>query len=151
MHQTQAFSEAFGLHLTRLATQGTQQAQVHVNPQALGPISVRIVMQGQQAQIDFQARSAQTADLLEQMMPRLVASLEVQGIRLDDARVQVMSAADAQSFAQQFGRQDGQGESARARRSEPESESPSAGQASVSDSPPTAAAAPAPGRIDYYA
>ena len=106
IHNERAFSEAFGLQLVKLATHGITQATVRINPQELGPIDVRIVMHGQQsAQVDFHARQAQTADLLETMMPRLVTAMEAQGIRLDDARVSTMSTADAQSFAQQFGRQ----------------------------------------------
>lgn len=151
MQQTEAFGEAMGLHLTRLASQGVQQAQVHVSPEALGPISVRLVMQGQQLQVDFQARSAQTADLIEQMMPRLVMSLEAQGIRLDDARVQVMSAADAQSFAQQFGRQEGQGESARARQPMPAPPAASEAPAPPAEAPAPLRSTPPAGRIDYYA
>lgn len=106
IHNERAFSEAFGLQLVKLATHGITQATVRINPQELGPIDVRIVMHGQQsAQVDFHARQAQTADLLETMMPRLVSAMEAQGIRLDDARVSTMNTADAQSFAQQFGRQ----------------------------------------------
>ncbi len=106
IHNERAFSEAFGLQLVKLATHGITQATVRINPQELGPIDVRIVMHGQQsAQVDFHARQVQTADLLETMMPRLVSAMEAQGIRLDDARVSTMSTSDAQSFAQQFGRQ----------------------------------------------
>lgn len=153
IHNERAFSEAFGLQLVKLAAQGITQATVRINPQELGPIDVRIVMNGQQtAQIDFQARQAQTADLLETMMPRLVLAMEAQGIRLDEARVSTMSATDAQSFAQQFGRQ---GQEAQA-----DTQARGQGRATVSaeaqsddvvpDKPQPRPDSPR-GRIDYYA
>lgn len=153
IHNERAFSEAFGLQLVKLAAQGITHATVRINPQELGPIDVRIVMNGQQAaQVDFQARQAQTADLLETMMPRLVSAMEAQGIRLDDARVSTMSAADAQSFAQQFGRQGqeaqadtqarGQGRTTVSAEAQSDDSVPEKTQPRP-DSPP--------GRIDYYA
>jgi flagellar hook-length control protein FliK len=153
IHNERAFSEAFGLQLVKLASQGINQATVRINPQDLGPIDVRIVMNGQHtAQVDFQARQSQTADLLETMMPRLVSAMEAQGIRLDDARVATMSAADAQSFAQQFGRQGQEAQPEKSARGQGV-----AGEATTSAREDDAAKGQGRnltselGRIDYYA
>ncbi|MDZ4299251.1 MAG: flagellar hook-length control protein FliK [Moraxellaceae bacterium] len=153
IHNERAFSEAFGLQLVKLASQGITQATVRINPQELGPIDVRIVMSGQHtAQVDFQARQSQTADLLEAMMPRLVSAMEAQGIRLDDARVATMSAADAQSFAQQFGRQGQEAQAETFARGQGRSAQPavSQGEEEVGESPQHMPNSE-PGRIDYYA
>ncbi len=157
IHNERAFSEAFGLQLVKLASQGITQATVRINPQELGPIDVRIVMNGQQAaQVDFQARQAQTVDMLETMMPRLVSAMDLQGIRLEDARVNLMSAADAQSFAQQFGRQEAQADAQA--RDRGRADASAAGHA-TKDEPHEAqlvesaaqSARTEKGRIDYYA
>ncbi|MDP1539693.1 MAG: flagellar hook-length control protein FliK [Moraxellaceae bacterium] len=153
IHNERAFSEAFGLQLVKLASQGISQATVRINPQELGPIDVRIVMSGQHAaQVDFQARQSQTADLLEAMMPRLVSAMEAQGIRLDDARVATMSAADAQSFAQQFGRQGQEAQADTSARGQGRTAQPavSQGEEEVGKSPQPMPNSE-PGRIDYYA
>lgn len=153
IHNERAFSEAFGLQLVKLAAQGITQATVRINPQELGPIDVRIVMNGQQtAQVDFQARQAQTADLLETMMPRLVSAMEAQGIRLDDARVSTMSAADAQSFAQQFGRQGQEAQADTQARGQVRATASTEAQSDdlVPDKPQPSPDSQ-PGRIDYYA
>ena len=86
------------------------------------------------------------------MMPRLVSAMEAQGIRLDDARVSTMSAADAQSFAQQFGRQGQEAQADTQARGQGRAIASTEAQSDdlVPDKPQPSPDSQ-PGRIDYYA
>jgi len=85
--QDPAWSDAFGQRVALLAQQGTQSATLQLNPPELGPIQVRIAMSEQGARVEFNTSQQTTSDLIETAMPRLAAALEQQGLRLDDARV----------------------------------------------------------------
>jgi flagellar hook-length control protein FliK len=54
-------------------------AKLQVNPPALGPIEVRIALQGGHAQVWFTSHSAVTRDALESSSPKLREMLGAQG------------------------------------------------------------------------
>src|SRR6202035_144023 len=54
-------------------------AKLQVNPPALGPIEVRIALQGGHAQVWFMSHSAVTRDALESTSPKLREMLGAQG------------------------------------------------------------------------
>jgi flagellar hook-length control protein FliK len=54
-------------------------AKLQVNPPALGPIEVRIALQGGHAQVWFTSHSAVTRDALESSSPQLREMLGAQG------------------------------------------------------------------------
>lgn len=81
------FRDAFALQLSLLARDGVQHAQVHLNPAELGPISVQIALDGQQAQIHFGCDSAQTRQLVETGLPTLAAHLRDAGFTLSGGGV----------------------------------------------------------------
>ena len=81
------FRDAFALQLSLLARDGVQHAQVHLNPAELGPISVQIALDGQQAQIHFGCDSAQTRQLVETGLPTLAAALRDAGFTLSGGGV----------------------------------------------------------------
>ncbi len=70
-----------------LARDGVQHAQVRLNPPELGPISVQIALDGQQAQIHFGCDSAQTRSLVEASLPTLAAALRESGLTLSGGGV----------------------------------------------------------------
>lgn len=76
------FAQALGLSISKLATEGVHQAELHLNPAETGPIAVQIAIDGTQAQIDFQAANAHTRDAIFAGMPELAAALNAQGLTL---------------------------------------------------------------------
>lgn len=81
------FPDALGLQVSLLAQDGVQHAELHLNPAEMGPISVRITLDGPQAHIDFGADSAQTRDILEAGLPELAAALSEAGLTLSGGGV----------------------------------------------------------------
>jgi flagellar hook-length control protein FliK len=76
------FKEALGIQVSLLARDGIQQAELHLNPAEMGPISVRIALDGQRAQVDFGVDSAATRALVESGLPELAAALREGGLTL---------------------------------------------------------------------
>lgn len=76
------FAEAFGVQVSVLARDGVQQAELHLNPAEMGPVSVQIVMDGERARIDFGAQAAATRAAIEASLPELAAALRDAGLTL---------------------------------------------------------------------
>lgn len=86
------WADAFSQRLVMLARDGIQSASLQLNPVDLGPIQVKLEVSDQAARIEFSARRADTGDLIESALPRLVAALDAQGIRLDDVKISQLPA-----------------------------------------------------------
>ena len=76
------FPQELGVQLSVLARDGIQQAELHLNPTEMGPVSVQIVMDGTQARIDFGADVAATRHALEAGLPELASALRDAGFTL---------------------------------------------------------------------
>ncbi|KQU71346.1 MULTISPECIES: flagellar hook-length control protein FliK [unclassified Rhizobacter] len=76
------FTQALGVQVSVLAADGVQQAELHLNPAEMGPISVQIVIDGSQAQVDFGADMASTRQLIESGLPELASALRDAGFTL---------------------------------------------------------------------
>lgn len=76
------FSQALATQLTTLARDGVQHATLQLNPAEMGPIAVKIVLDGAQAQIDFAAEHARTREAIEAGLPTLAAALHGAGLTL---------------------------------------------------------------------
>lgn len=81
------FREALGVQVSVLARDGVQQAELHLNPAEMGPISVRIELDGQQAQVNFGVDNATTRALVEAGMPELASALREAGLTLSGGGV----------------------------------------------------------------
>lgn len=81
------FRAALGIQVSRLAKDGVQHAQLHLNPADMGPISVRIALDGQQARVDFGADSAITRQIIEAGLPELASALREAGLTLSGGGV----------------------------------------------------------------
>lgn len=81
------FSRAMAAQLTTLARDGVQEATLQLNPAEMGPIAVKIVLDGLQAQIDFAAEHPQTRQALEAGLPTLAAALNGAGLTLSGGGV----------------------------------------------------------------
>lgn len=110
--QAPEFTSALAARVSVLAVEGVQQAQLHLNPAEMGPVSVQINVDGQQAQVAFHAEQAETRQVLEQSLPELAAALRESGLTLSgggvfqqmnqqarDARPDARQAATAREFA----------------------------------------------------
>ena len=76
------FRAALGAQVSYFARSGVQQAELHLHPAEMGPVSIQIVLDGQQAQVNFGADSAQTRQLIESGMPELAGALRDAGLTL---------------------------------------------------------------------
>lgn len=94
------FSQALGVQVSVLAKDGIQQAELHLNPAEMGPISVQIAIDGTQAQVNFGADVAATRQIIENGLPELAASLREAGFTLSGGGV----------HSQARGREQGEGE-----------------------------------------
>lgn len=76
------FAAAFGVEISLLAKDGVQQAELHLNPAEMGPVSVQIALDGEKARIDFGAQAAATRAAIEASLPELAAALRDAGLTL---------------------------------------------------------------------
>ena len=76
------FAQALGAQLSMLTRDGVQEAELHLNPADMGPVSVQIVMDGTQARIDFGADLAATRQAIEASLPALASALRDAGFTL---------------------------------------------------------------------
>jgi len=82
-----SFAPAMAARLSLLAADGVSEAKLHLNPADMGPVSVQIVVDGQQAQISFHAEQAETRAVLERSLPDLAAALRDNGLTLSGGGV----------------------------------------------------------------
>ena len=81
------FREALGIQVTLLARDGVQHAELHLNPAEMGPLSVQIALDGQQAQVHFGTDSALMRQIVESGLPALAAALREAGLTLSGGGV----------------------------------------------------------------
>jgi len=61
---------------------GIEQARLHLNPAEMGPVEVRIALDGSAARVLMTAEQAPTRQWLEQALPTLAAGLREAGLTL---------------------------------------------------------------------
>ncbi len=76
------FAPALGSQLSVLVRDGIEHAQLKLNPADMGPIEVRISLDGSQAQVDFSAAHAGTRQILQDAVPALASALRESGLTL---------------------------------------------------------------------
>ena len=81
------FSTQLGAQITTFVRDGVQHARLHLNPAEMGPVTVRIQVDGQSAQVHLAAEHALTRQALEQSMPLLAGSLREAGLTLSGGGV----------------------------------------------------------------
>jgi hypothetical protein len=84
---SQEFAPALGSQLSVMVRNGVEHAQLRLNPAEMGPIEVRIVLDGTQAQIDFSAAHALTRQALQEAVPALASALRESGLTLSGGGV----------------------------------------------------------------
>ena len=106
--QAPTFAPALGHQIDVWMKGGVQHAEVQLSPQDLGPIRVKIEMQGDQTRVHMSADVQSTRDALQQAMPQLSEQLGQVGISLTGGGVSdqpafQQSQAQAQANAGGFG------------------------------------------------
>ncbi|MEZ9369413.1 flagellar hook-length control protein FliK [Shewanella sp. 10N.286.51.B2] len=83
----QKFAPVMKQQLMTMVGQGIQHAEIRLDPAELGHMVVRVQVNGDQTQVQFQVAQTQTRDLLEQAIPRLREMLAEEGLQLADSHV----------------------------------------------------------------
>jgi len=94
--QAPTFAPALGQQIDVWMKGGVQHAEVQLSPQDLGPIRVKIEMQGDQTRVHMTADVQSTRDALQQAMPQLSEQLGTVGLSLSGSSV-----SDQPAFQQQ--------------------------------------------------
>lgn len=81
------WGQAFSNQVVWTVNHGASSAELHLSPPELGPVSVRLSLDHDQASIAFTSPHAVVRDAIEAAMPRLRDMLGAQGITLADVNV----------------------------------------------------------------
>lgn len=76
------FTRTLAVQVSILAQGGVQHARLELNPSEMGPVSVKIVIEGQQAKVEFGADLAATRSAIEAGLPELAGALREAGLTL---------------------------------------------------------------------
>lgn len=85
--QAPDFDEALGARVSWLAEQKIEQAHIRVTPHGLGPLEVRLQLEGDKVHATFTSAHAEVRHALESTLPRLREMLAEQGLQLAHADV----------------------------------------------------------------
>lgn len=102
---SQALADKVSLWVNTARTDGPMTAELHLNPADMGPIQVKIALEGQSAQVDFAAAAAETRKAIEASLSALSSALSDVGLNLTGGGVSSQTAQ--QSFGQQSAPSDG--------------------------------------------
>ncbi len=81
------FPAQLGAQLSTFVREGVQHARLELHPVELGPVTVRIQLDGSQAQVNLSAERGDTRQALEQALPQLAGSLREAGLTLSGGGV----------------------------------------------------------------
>lgn len=95
-----ALTDQLKLWLSGGATQGPMTAELRLNPAEMGPIHIKIALEGQTAQVDFAAAALETRQAIEASLPMLSSALEEAGLSLSGGGVSDQSQQPAWADAQ---------------------------------------------------
>lgn len=142
-----ALTDQLKLWLSGEATQGPMTAELRLNPAEMGPIHIRIALEGQTAQVDFAAAALETRQAIEASLPMLSSVLEEAGLSLSGGGVSDQSPqsawADSQRDAETSSRPSGLAGGERSAGMNPGDEGPAMRPAALRSS--------RPGGLDLYA
>jgi flagellar hook-length control protein FliK len=87
VHQAERWATEMSDRLAWVANNRFSAATLQVNPPQLGPIEVRIALNGDQVAVSFAAVQPQTREAIQQALPALAASFAGQGLSLGQTSV----------------------------------------------------------------
>ncbi|MDD2863513.1 MAG: flagellar hook-length control protein FliK [Methylococcales bacterium] len=91
------WNQEMGERIVWMNNRGISSAEIRMNPQNMGPITVRIDMNQDQATIAFTAQNADVRTALEASIPKLREMLSSQNVNLTDVNVSQQSSTNADS------------------------------------------------------
>jgi flagellar hook-length control protein FliK len=98
---TQKLSDQVSLWVGQARSDGPMTAELHLNPAEMGPINVKISLDGALARVDFAAAAPETRQALEASLSQLSSSLNDVGLSLSGGGVSSQTPQQQQqSFAQ---------------------------------------------------
>ncbi|MFN9747540.1 MAG: flagellar hook-length control protein FliK [Betaproteobacteria bacterium] len=77
-----AFAGELSARLVTFVREGVEHARLHLNPAEMGPVEVRIRVDGDAARVILAAEQAPTRQWLEQALPSLAGGLREAGLTL---------------------------------------------------------------------
>lgn len=92
-----AWNQELGSRIVWMNNQGISSAEIKMNPQNMGPITVRIDMNQDQATINFTAQNSDVRTALEASIPKLREMLSSQNVNLADVNVAQQSSTSTNS------------------------------------------------------
>ncbi|HEY0942782.1 MAG TPA: flagellar hook-length control protein FliK [Steroidobacter sp.] len=84
---TAQWADEIGSRMTMMVEQGRHTASLRLSPEHLGPLEVRITVDGDKASVQFGASHVDTRNAIENALPRLREMFASQGLSLADANV----------------------------------------------------------------
>lgn len=81
------FDDGFGTRITWMAEQRLGHAQIRLNPEHVGPIEVRVQLEGNRVNAEFSSAHAEVRQAIEASLPRLREMLGQHGLQLGQADV----------------------------------------------------------------
>jgi flagellar hook-length control protein FliK len=97
------WERAFGERVVWLVGQQVQAAEVKLNPPHLGPVEVRLSLNGQEASVSFTVAHGATRDAIEQAIPRLRELFAEQQLQIVNVDVGQRDAAGQASQGDRWG------------------------------------------------
>lgn len=94
----QALAEKVSMWVSSAKDDGTMTAELHLNPAEMGPINVKISLDGQSAQVDFAAAALETRKAIEASLSTLSSALSDVGLNMTGGDVSSQTAQ--QQFSQ---------------------------------------------------
>jgi len=96
------WNEDLGERIVWMNSRGISSAEIRMNPEHMGPITVRIDMNQDQATIAFTAQNSVVRDALEASLPKLREMLSAQQVNLADVTVSQQSSSNSDSGRSAF-------------------------------------------------
>jgi flagellar hook-length control protein FliK len=100
--ESPAFAQGLAERVSWMAGNNLNGARLQVNPAQLGPIEVRIAVQGDHAQVWLTSHSAVTRDALESSSPKLREMLGAQGFGQVSVDISQRSFQERPAYAQPY-------------------------------------------------
>lgn len=97
---TQKLADQVSLWVGQARNDGPMTAELHLNPAEMGPINVKISLDGQSAHVDFAAAAQETRQAIEASLSLLSSSLNDVGLSLSGGGVFSQTSQQQQAFSQ---------------------------------------------------
>ncbi|WP_168161553.1 flagellar hook-length control protein FliK [Ectothiorhodospira sp. BSL-9] len=101
------WNEAVSNRVLWMVNQNVQGAELRLNPPHLGPLEIRVSMEGDRANVQFLAAHAVTRDALDAAMPRLREMFAESGVQLGDVDISHREGGDGGQTGQEEGQKAG--------------------------------------------